>query len=166
MIQVTIILLVICSNILTISLINYIVNKKVSSRFNVGEEPSGLYIVKAALFVCAGLVLSEIGTALKEVSQVYSIGNSPSNAWVGILTYYAAFFSITGLVIFIASWFSVMVFAVFTKGKNIFGDALADNTNYSVLFVGIILSIFLSIKPGVSALLMYLIQYPVSPVFH
>jgi hypothetical protein len=166
MIQITIILLLICSNVLTISLINFIVNKKTKGRFALGEEPTSLYILKATLFICAGLMVTEIGTALKEVSQIYSIGEGLRNNWIGLFTYYAAFFSIAGLAIFVAIWLSMMLFAVLTKGKNIFGDALQGNLNYSILFAGTLFSIVFSMKPGLLEILIKLIQYPVLPGFH
>lgn len=166
MIQVSITLLLICSILLTISFINFIINKKVKGRFATGEEPLSLYILKSTLFLSAGLIVAEIGSALVEVSQIYSIGENSGNVWVGIFTYYAAFFSIAGLAIFVSIWLSTMLFAVITKGKNIFGDALLVGSNYSILFTGVLLGVVLSIRPGLSELFVKMIQYPTLPVFH
>lgn len=163
--QLLLIALLILSGVLSLSLINYFTNRRLKKYSLSENDKVGINTVKAVLFICAGLLVGEVGNASKEVLNIQSFGLSDN--WIFLVSgYFALFFSITIVVIFVSIWFSMMVFAVITKGINIYEAASRNDFANIFLFAGIALCISFIVKSGLLVLLLNAIQYPTTPIFH
>ncbi len=166
MIQIVSTAALLLGGILCISLINLYINKRTKGRFNESEIPLSINLLKSILFICGGLLISETGGSSQEVIQILTIGSGNSGLWLPFITYFTLFFSISLTVLIISLWFSTMVFAVLTKGRSVFENAMQDDFRNVILFGGISVSIVLVVKSGLSELLSQIIQFPNSPIFH
>lgn len=166
MIQIVSITTLLLSSILCISLLNYFMNRQMKGRFAENEIPLGVNLLKSIFFICGGLLITEIGSTSKDVVQIISLSTGKSTSLLSFTTYFALFLSITLLVLSISLWLSTMVFAVITKGRSIYDNAVQDDIKGVILFAGISISITLVVKSGMTELLAEIIQYPTSPMFH
>ncbi|GEM_PF-2732426 len=163
--QLLLIVLLTLSGVLSLSLINYFTNRRLKKYSQVDNDKIGINILKAVLFLCAGLLISEVGNATKEVLNIQSFGVADN--WMFLVSgYFTLFFSITIVVLFVVVWFAKMVFAIFSKGINIYEAASRNDFANILLFAGIAICISFIVKSGLLALLLNAIQYSSTPIFH
>jgi hypothetical protein len=157
-------MLLLCS-IIGLSLVNFITNRRLKKFHSGADALQGVSILKATFFVCIGLLISEVGTAGKEVLNFQTL-NPVGGLALFLAGYVSLFFSLALLIALICMWFSRLVFSVFTKGKNIYESAVNSEFANVVMFAGIVICITLVVKPGLSDLLLQAIRYSSTPIFH
>lgn len=157
-------MLLLCS-ILGLSLVNFITNRKLKKFHSGADAFQGVSILKATFFVCFGLLISEVGTAGKEVLNFQSL-NPVGGLALFLAGYISLFFSLALLTTLICMWFSRLVFSVFTRGKNIYEVASNSEIAHIAMFAGIVICITIVVKPGLSDLLLHSILHSSTPIFH
>ena len=153
------------SSLLSLSLINYIINRRLKKTSKTTDSLLGSNILKAILFVCSGLIFSEVGSAGKEILNLQS-AHSGGKFAILLAGYFSLFFSVAFVIVFVCTWFSRLVFSILTKGKNIYECVANGETADLMLFAGILGCITLVVKPGIMGLLLEFIRYSGVPSFH
>ncbi|MCB0524115.1 MAG: hypothetical protein H6576_04000 [Lewinellaceae bacterium] len=163
--QLLFITLLILSGILAISLINFLTNRKLKKYLKRDSDNVGVNALKAILFICAGLFISEVGAAAKELLNTQSF-STVGNLMIGFIAYFTLFFSISVVVLLLSIWFAKMTFSVLSKGVNIYEAASRNDAEYLLLFSGISICICFITRTGLFPLLISTIQYSETPIFH
>ena len=163
--QSLLITLLLLSSLLSLSLINYIINRRLKKSSKTTDSLLGSNILKAIIFVCSGLLISEVGNAGKEVMNLQFL-HSVSGLALLLAGYLSLFFSTALIITFVCIWFSTLVFSVLTKGKNIYDISANNEIADVILFAGILICITFVVKPGILGLLLEFIRYSGVPSFH
>jgi len=163
--QLLLVTMLLLSGILSLSLINYVTNRRLKKLIKGTDVLLSVNILKAALFFCCGLLISEIGIAGKEVLNFQA--QKPGAELALLLAGYLSLFLLISLMMaFLCIWFSRLIFSTFTKGKDIYMSSANSEIAEVILFVGILSSITFIVKPGLMDLLLHAIQYSTLPIYH
>ena len=154
------------SGLLTVFLINSIVNSRIKNKLSENESPLTVDIVKAILFLCGGLLLSEIVNSFQTLIKVLPSSFTGNDLLLKEVMFYSIFLGIALLTLLIILWLSAMMFGIVSKGKNIFIETANNNLNAVILFCGILLALTFAAKAGVTPLLDQFIPYPTMPIYH
>lgn len=154
------------SGLLTIFILNSIVNSRIKGKISENENPLSVDILKAILFLCGGLLLSEIVNSFQTMTKVLPSSFSGNDLLLKEIMFYSIFLGITLLTLVIILWFAAMMFGVTSKGKSIFIETANNNLNAVIIFCGLLLALTLAAKAGLSPLFDQFIPYPTMPTYH
>lgn len=167
MTQNTIILLaVLISSCLTIYLTNAIINSRLKKKLKSDDEPIAIYILKAAIFLCAGLLINEFVNSFQSLIKILPSSLVGNNLLQKEIMFYSIFWGISLLILSIIVWLSILTYGIVAKGKNVFIEIANNNIGAVILFSGIILAITLVAKSCITPLLDQFIPYPTLPIYH
>ncbi|MFN8142790.1 MAG: hypothetical protein U0073_00075 [Bacteroidia bacterium] len=154
------------SGILTVYLLNIIVNLRIKNKIGDSDNPIALHILKAILFSVAGILLQEIATPFHTLIKVLPSTTNGADLLVQQIMYYSMFLGIVVLLIFLIIWFSALVFTVTSKGKSIFIEAANNSLGLVIYFAGVVFALSFAVKSNIVPLLDVFIPYPTMPIFH
>mgnify|MGYP003596328789 CR=1 FL=1 len=154
------------SGILTVYLLNIIVNLRIKNKIGDSDNPIALHILKAILFSVAGILLQEIATPFQTLIKVLPSTTNGADLLVQQIMYYSMFLGIVVLLIFLIIWFSALVFTVTSKGKSIFIEAANNSLGSVIYFAGVVFALSFAVKSNIVPLLDVFIPYPTMPIFH
>lgn len=157
---------VLVSGLLTIFLLNAIVNARIKKKVSENETPFAVDILKAILFLSGGLLISEITTSFQTLTKVLSNGSAGNELLIKEFTYFSLFFGITILTSILIVWFSTLMYSLISKGRSIFIEAANNNFNAVIIFIGLILALTITSKTGLAPLFDQFIPYPTMPIYH
>ena len=156
----------IASGMLTIYILNSLVNLRIKGKISEKLNPLSVDILKAVLFLCGGLLLSEIANSYQTLRKILATSHSGNDLLVNEIMYYSLFLGIILLTLVIIIWFAAIMVNVATKGKSVFIEAANDNLNVVYIWCGIVLALTLAAKAELSFLFETFIQYPLMPIYH
>ena len=154
------------SGTLFIYIIDTFVNTRIKKKLSENEAPITIYILKAALFISSGLLLSEILNPFQTLMKVLPSFIAGHDLLLKGIMYYSLFLGILLLVYIIILWVSILMFGVITKGKNIFIETANNNLSDVLLFSAILMALIFAVKSGLIPLLDLFIPYPELPIYY
>ena len=157
---------VLVSGLLTIFILNSIVNSRIKKKFLENEAPISVDILKAILFLSGGLALSEITTSFQTLTKVLPYSFTGNDLLLKEFSYFSIFLGITVLLIFLIVWLSTLMYSLISKGKSIFIEATNNNLNAVIIFIGLILALTIASKTGLASLFDQFIPYSTMPIYH
>ena len=157
---------ILVSGLLTVFILNSIINSRIKGKISENENPFSVDILKAILFLCGGLLLSEIVNSFQTMTKVLPSSFSGNDLLLKEIMFYSIFLGITLLTLIVILWLAAMMFGVTSKGKSIFIETANNNLNAVIIFCGILLALTLAAKAGLSPLFDQFIPYPTMPTYH
>ena len=157
---------IIVSGLLTVFLLNSIVNSRLKGKISDNEHPITGDIIKAVLFLCGGLLLGEMVVSFQTMTRVLPSSFKGNDLLIKEILYFSIFLGITFLTLLANIWLSSIMFSVTSKGKSIFMETANNNLNAVIIFCGIALSLSLAAQSGLTPLLDQFIPYPKMPVYY
>ena len=164
--NIVILISVLVSGLLTIFILNSIVNSRIKKKFLENEAPISVDILKAILFLSGGLALSEITTSFQTLTKVLPYSFTGNDLLLKEFSYFSIFLGITVLLIFLIVWLSTLMYSLISKGKSIFIEATNNNLNAVIIFIGLILALTIASKTGLASLFDQFIPYSTMPIYH
>jgi hypothetical protein len=163
--NIVILISVLASGLLTIFILNAIVNSRIKNKISENETPLAVDILKAILFL-SGLFLSEITTSFQTLTKVLPNSFTGNDLLLKEFSYFSIFLGITLLTTIIIVWLSTLMYSLISKGKSIFIEATNNNLNAVIIFIGLILALTIASKTGLTPLFDQFIPYPTMPIYH
>lgn len=157
---------VLISSMLLIFLLNSIVNSKIKNKISDKEPLLTTALMKAILFFCGGLLISEIVNSFQILIKVLPSSFSGNDLLLKELMFFSIFIGISLFLLIVILWFSAIMFGVITKGKDIYIEVANNNLLAVILFCGILFSLTFAAKGGIAPLLDQFIPYPTLPIYH
>lgn len=157
---------VLASVLLTIFILNGIVNSRIKNKISENEIPLAVDILKASLFILGGYLLNESYAAFQTLTKVLANGYPANALLIKEISYFSIFLGLTILYIILIIWLSTLMYSLISKGNSIFIEATNNNLNAVIIFIGLILSLSIASKPGLNTLFDQLIPYPTMPIYH
>lgn len=164
--NIVILISVLVSGMLTIFILNAIVNSRTKNKISENDTPLALDILKATLFVSGGLLLSEITTSFQTLTKVLPTSFTGNDLLLKEFSYFSIFLGITILTAVLIVWFSSLMYSLISKGKSIFIEATNNNLNSVIIFIGLILALTIASMAGLTSLFDQFIPYPTMPIYH
>ena len=164
--DIVILISVLVSGLLTIFILNSIVNSRIKNKISENETPIAVDILKAILFLSGGLLLSEITTSFQTLTKVLPASFTGNDLLLKEFSYFSIFLGITILTTFLIVWLSTLMYSLISKGKSIFIEVANNNLNAVIIFIGLILALTIATKTGLTPLFDQLIPYPTMPIYH
>ena len=164
--NIVILISVLVSGLLTIFILNEIVNFKMKKKISSNESPMAVDILKAFIFMSGGLLLSEITTSFLTLIQVLPSSFKANELLLKQFSYFSIFLVITLLTTIVIIWLSSLMFSLVSKGKDIFLETANDNLGAVILFCGLILALTIAVKTGITPLFDQFIPYHTMPIYY
>ena len=164
--NIVILISVLVSGLLTIFILNAIVNSRIKNKISENETPLTVDILKAILFLSGGLLLSEITTSFQTLTKVLPNSFTGNDLLLKEFSYFSIFLGITILTSILIVWLSTLMYSLISKGKSIFIEATNNNLNAVIMFIGLILALTIASKTGLAPLFDQFIPYPTMPIYH
>lgn len=164
--SIVILISVLVSGLLTIYILNAIVNSRIKNKVSENETPLAVDILKAILFLSGGLLLSEITTSFQTLTKVLPNSFTGTNLLLKEFSYFSIFLGIAILATIIILWLSTLMYSLISNGKSIFIEAANNNLNAVIIFIGLILALTIAPKTGLTPLFDHFIPYPTMPIYH
>jgi hypothetical protein len=164
--NIVILISVVVSGLLTIFILNSIVNSRIKNKISEKETPLAVDILKAILFLSSGLLLSEITTSFQTLTKVLPNSFKGNELLLKEFSYFSIFVGLTLLTTILIIWLSTLMYSLISKGKNIFIEAANNNLNAIIIFIGLLLALILASKTGLTPLFDQFIPYPSLPIYH
>lgn len=164
--NIVILISVLVSGLLTIFILNAIVNSRIKNKISENETPLAVDILKAILFLSGGLLLSEITNSFQTLTKVLPNSFTGNDLLLKEFSYFSVFLGITILTTILIVWLSTLMYSLISKGKSIFMEATNNNLNAVIIFIGLILALTIASKTGLTLLFDYFIPYPTMPIYH
>ena len=152
--------------LLTIFILNAIVNSRIKNKISENETPLAVDILKAILFLSGGLLLSEITTSFQTLTKVLPNSFTGNDLLIKEFSYFSIFLGITILTTILIVWLSTLMYSLISKGKSIFIEAANNNLNAVIIFIGLILALTIASKTGLTPFFDQFIPYPTMPIYH
>jgi hypothetical protein len=160
-----ILLSVLVSAILTIYLFNWFINIRIKKRISESDKPITVQIFKAVAFLYSGLLLQEIIASFNTLTKVLPKSYTGENLLLWEVSYYCIFLGILIVGIILVFGVSSILFRLFSQGEKIFVEVANNNLPSVILFAGILFSLAIAIKAGITPVLDQFIPYPTMPVY-
>lgn len=157
---------VLVGGLLTIFILNAIVNSRIKNKVSENETPIAVDILKAILFLSGGLLLAEITTSFQTLTKVLPSSFTGNDLLLKEISYFSIFLGITILTALLNFWLSTLMYSLISKGKSIFIETSNNNLNAAIIFIGLMLALTVASKMGLTQLLDQLIPYPIMPIYH
>ena len=93
--DIVILISVLVSGLLTIFILNSIVNSRIKNKISENKTPIAVDILKAILFLSGGLLLSEITTSFQTLTKVLPASFTGNNLLLKEFSYFSIFLGIT-----------------------------------------------------------------------
>ena len=154
------------SGLLTIFILNTIVNSRINNKISENDKPLAVDILKAILFLSGGLLLSEITTSFQTLTKVLPNSFSGNLLLIKEFSYFSIFLGITILSTILIVWLSTLMYSLISKGKSIFIEATNNNLNAVIIYIGLILALTIASKTGLTGLFDQFIPYPTIPIYN
>jgi len=164
--NIVILISVLVSGLLTIFILNAIVNSRIRNKISENETPLAVDILKAILFLSGGLLLSEITTSFQTLTKILPNSFTGNDLLLKEFSYFSIFLGITILTTILIIWLSALMYSLISKGKSIFMEATSNNLNAVIIFIGLILALTIASKLGLTSLFDQFIPYPTMPIYH
>jgi hypothetical protein len=164
--NIVILISVVVSGLLTIFILNSIVNSRIKNKISEKETPLAVDILKAILFLSSGLLLSEITTSFQTLTKVLPNSFKGNELLLKEFSYFSIFVGLTLLTTILIIWLSTLMYSLISKGKSIFIEAVNNNFNAIIIFIGLILALTFASKTGLTPLFDQFIPYPSLPIYH
>jgi hypothetical protein len=164
--NIVILISVLVSGLLTIFILNSIVNSRIRKKNSENETPLAVDILKATLFLSGGLLLSEITASFQTLIKVLPNIFTGNDLLLKEFSYFSIFLGITILTTIIIVWLAALMYSLISKGKSIFIEATNNNFNAVIIFIGLILALTVASKTGLTPLFDLFIPYPTMPIYH
>lgn len=164
--NIIILLAVLISGLLSIFLLNSIINSRMKNRLSENEYPITLDAMKAVWFLSGGLLISEILNSFQTLIKILPSSFKGNELLLEEIMFFSIFLGIVLLTLITIIWFSAMMFGIVSKGKNIFIEVANNNINAIILYSGILLTLTFAAKAGIMPLLDQFIPYPTMPIYH
>jgi hypothetical protein len=164
--NIVILISVLVSGMLTIFFLNAIVNSRIKNKISENETPLAVDILKAILFLSGGLLLSEITTSFQTLTKVLPNNYTGNELLTKEFSYFSIFLGITILTTILIVWLSTLMYSLISKGKSIFIEASNNNLNAVIIFIGLILSLTIASKTGLTPFFDQFIPFPTMPIYH
>ncbi|MBL0310572.1 MAG: hypothetical protein IPP77_13130 [Bacteroidetes bacterium] len=164
--NIILLVVVLVSGLLTVFIFNSIINSRIKGKVSENENPISIDILKAILFLCGGLLLSEIINTFQTMTKVLPSSFTGNDLLLKEIMFFSIFLGIALLVLFVNLWLSAIMFGIVSKEKNIFIEVANNNLGATILFVGILLALTFAAKAGLSPMLDQFIPYPTMPTYH
>ncbi|HNK90771.1 MAG TPA: hypothetical protein PKN63_09440 [Chitinophagales bacterium] len=164
--DIVILISVLVSGLLTIFILNSIVNSRIKNKISENKTPIAVDILKAILFLSGGLLLSEITTSFQTLTKVLPASFTGNDLLLKEFSYFSIFLGITVLTTFLIVWLSTLMYSLISKGKSIFIEVANNNLNAVIIFIGLILALTIATKTGLTPLFDQFIPYPTMPIYH
>lgn len=146
-------------------LTNYLVNRRLKGKLDEKEIPQAIFWLKGLLFIALGLAVQEIFVPLQTLSKVLPASFADNDLKVKAATYFCLISTIALFAFAVVWWISTVCFGLFSSGRNIYMEALNNNTGLVLLFGAILLAFMLAAKPSLSMIADFVIPYPKMPIF-
>ncbi len=164
--NIVILISVLISGLLTIFILNLIIKSRIKKIISENENPIALDILKSSFFLCGGILLNEITSSFQTLSKVLSNSYTGNDLLLKEFSYFSIFLGITLLMTIFIVWLSILMYSLISKGKSIFIESSNNNLNAVILFIGVILTLTIASKTGLSPLFEQFIPYPTMPIYH
>ena len=164
--NILILISVLVSGLLTIFILNAIVNSRIKNKISENETPIAVDILKAILFLSGGLLLSEITNSFQTLTKVLPNSFTGNDLLLKEFSYFSIFLGITILITILIVWLSTLMYSLISKGKSIFIEAANNNLNSVIIFIGLILALTIASKTELTPLFDQFIPYPTMPIYH
>jgi hypothetical protein len=164
--SIIILISVLVSGLLTIYILNAIVNSRIRNKISKKETPLAVDILKTGLFLSSGLLLSEIVTSFRILTTVLPNNNEGNDLLLLEFTYFSIFLGITILTAIVLMWLSTLMYSIISKGNSIFIEVANNNLNSAIIFIGLVLALTIATKTGLNPLFDEFIPYPKMPIYH
>ncbi len=145
--------------------INYIVNSKLKGKWETKEIPQTIFLLKAFLFLALGLTMGELLVPLQTLGKVLPATFAANDLKVNAIMYFSLISTITLFSFAVVWWVSTLFFGLFSTGRNIYIEAVNNNTGMVILFAAILVAFTIAAKPCLSIIADHLIPYPKVPIF-
>ena len=164
--NIVIITSLIVSGLLTIFILNAIINSRIKNKISENESKISIDILKGLVFLCGGLILSEISTSFYTLTKVLPNNFTGSDLILKEVSYFSVFVGISILTVIIILWLSTLMYSLISKGKSIFFETTNNNIHAIILFAGLLLSLTIVTKTGLTPLFDQFIPYQTMPIYH
>ena len=164
--NIVILISVLISGLLTIFILNLIIKSRIKKIISENDNPIALDILKSSFFLCGGILLNEITSSFQTLSKVLSNSYTGNDLLLKEFSYFSIFLGITLLMTIFIVWLSILMYSLISKGKSIFIESSNNNLNAVILFIGVILTLTIASKTGLSPLFEQFIPYPTMPIYH
>ncbi|MEZ5003441.1 MAG: hypothetical protein R2730_10455 [Chitinophagales bacterium] len=159
------IIAVLISALLTIFILNSMVNLKLKNKLSENENPITINLFKAILFLCGGIVLNEISQSFNTVTNVLPALFSDNKLVLNEISYCSIFYGIGLISLLLIFWSASLMFTIISGGKSVFLEVTNNNLNAVLLFAGLIFAILIAVKPLLLPIFDQLIPYPNIPTY-
>lgn len=157
---------VLASGLLNIFILNAIVNSRIKNKISANETPLAVDILKAILFLSGGLLLSELTNSFQTLTKVLPNAFTGNDLLLKEFSYFSIFLGLTLFITILIVWLSSLMYSLISKGKSIFIEAVNNNLNAIIIFIGLIFALTVAIKTGLTPLFDQFIPYPTMPIYH
>ena len=164
--NIVILISILTSGLLTIFILNAIVNSRIKNKISENKTPLSVDILKSILFLSGGLLLSEITTSFQTLTKVLPNSFTGNELLLKEFSYFSIFLGITILTIILIVWLSTLMYSLISNGKSIFIEAANNNVNAVIVFSGLLLALTIASKTGLIPLFDQFIPYPTMPIYY
>ena len=157
---------ILISGFLMVFVLNTTVKALVRKKIKPDESPVSVDIIKAVLFTMGSLLISEAVVSFQTVNKVLSESFKGNDLILKQITYASIFIFIILVMIFMILGISIMLYSLITKGRNIILEAVNNDYNAIIVYIGIVVSFTLVLKEVLNPLLDCFIPYPNIPFYN
>ena len=157
---------ILVSGLLTILVINYLLNSRFKNKLTENEIPIAHDIFKSVLYISSGLLISQIVTSFQTLLKVLPSSFTGNDLLLKEFSYFSIFLGLTILTEMIIIWIATLMFSFICKGKSIFMEVSNNNLNAVAVFIGLQISLTIASMPALVQILEQFIPYPSLPIYH
>lgn len=166
MMSILILVIVFLMAILNIFLIDYFIHFQIKRIIKELDPILSVYIFKSSVFFSSGLLLSELYPIFQNLSEILSGLYSGNNLLLQAVSLFSVFYGIVLLLTASIYLFSIFFVKALGKGRNVVIEISENNYQILILFLGVLMTLTFTLKPGIPYLLDLLIPYPQMPTYH
>lgn len=167
MTTIIILITIIIISLITIFLLNTGVNYLIKKKVSIEDKNKYLstYVIKAVLFLVAGILINSLYDAFQKLVTVLSNSLSGNELFLQAISRLSIFWVITLLAIAFLGWLAFLLYILVSDGENLFIEIGKNNLRATILFCGLFLALAIGLHSGLVPILEQLIPYPTLPEY-
>lgn len=167
MTTIIILITIIIISLITIFLLNTGVNYLIKKKVSIEDKNKYLstYMIKAVLFLVAGILINSLYDAFQKLVTVLSNSLSGNELFLQAISRLSIFWVITLLAIAFLGWLAFLLYILVSDGENLFIEIGKNNLRATILFCGLFLALAIGLHSGLVPILEQLIPYPTLPEY-
>lgn len=167
MTTIIILITIIIISLITIFLLNTGVNYLIKKKVSIEDKNKYLstYVIKAVLFLVAGILINNLYDAFQKLVTVLSNSLSGNELFLQAISRLSIFWVITLLAIAFLGWLAFLLYILVSDGENLFIEIGKNNLRATILFCGLFLALAIGLHSGLVPILEQLIPYPTLPEY-